>query len=200
MDGLGFLEEMGYGKNASEAIYGDAGLYIWNKKNLSALSSNLATENSSTLSRIKGFCIPYELRASEQRPLITNRLSQEKIIYGRIPLMQTANCIVNTTSGCNKKDVNKISYLTDRYQKRFPVLRNCIHCMNTIYNSLPLSLHGELSKWPQNVDFRLDFTIEDEQETIKILQYFVSIIKNRAVMKNPPFDEYTTGHEKRGVE
>ncbi len=192
MDGLGFLKEKGYGKNSFDVIYCDAGLYIWNQ--------NTLHEFSGITSRINGFCMPYELRSSEQRCLLSNDLSKEKVIYGRIPLMQTANCVVNTVNGCDKSGANKITYLTDRYQKRFPVVQNCIHCMNTIYNSLPLSLHGELSKWQDGIDFRLDFTIENEQETVQILEYFVSTLAAGKALTKPPFDEYTTGHEKRGVE
>ncbi len=199
MDGMGFLEEKGYGKQASDAIYADAGFYIWNRESKECFGKE-NDKNTNLSVRLDGYCLPYELKAAQQRHLLkTSQCSAgiraEKIIYGRIPLMLTANCLTNTVSGCNPKDSDKISYLTDRYKKRFPVLRNCTHCMNTVYNSLPLSLHGEFEKWRGEVDFRLDFTIEDERETGQILQYFLSGAKGAI-----PFGEYTTGHEKRGAE
>lgn len=83
--------------------------------------------------------------------------------------------------------------LTDRYHKRFPVVRNCTHCFNVIYNSVPLSLHKDMEKW-HSITERLDFTTETEEETFRILQYY------GGVYKELPFADYTTGHEKRGVE
>ena len=192
MDGLGFLWEMIRDHAFDEmgeavvppAVYTDAGLYIWNWESLRFLSG------------INGFCLPYELKAAEQwKVLAGSDIPCEKIVYGRIPLMLTANCITNTTGECEKGQGEAVSFLIDRYKKRFPVVRDCRHCINIIYNSLPLSLHGELEKWTGKVDFRLDFTVEDGEETACVLQYFMSRAKG-----DPPFGEYTTGHEKRGAE
>ncbi len=183
MDGLGFLKSKHYGEKDAEFIFTDAGLYIWNRESLLGLAPN-------------GFCMPYELKAQEQRRLLDGaKVPCEKVVYGRIPLMITANCITNTLDGCSKGQGAEFSYLIDRYKKHFPVLKNCRHCMNIIYNSLPLSLHGELSKWRSAVDFRLDFTIESRQETTDILHYFMTGAKGVL-----PFAEHTTGHEKRGAE
>lgn len=41
---------------------------------------------------------------------------------------------------------------------------------------------------------RLDFTTENETETLEVLEYFAG------TRKELPYGEYTTGHEKRGVE
>lgn len=199
MEGLGFLKYKGYGSKAEEAVYADAGFYIWNSQSLDCFTDREMTDLSLS-TKLSGFCLSYELKASEQRQLLKkltskNEIAVEKVIYGRIPLMLTANCVINTTSGCDRNSSDKVCYLTDRYNKQFPVLRNCTHCMNTIYNSLPLSLHQEYTKWTDSVDFRVDFTIEDEQETGRILQYFLSGARGQT-----PYAEYTTGHEKRGAE
>ena len=192
MDGLGFVWKMireGAVDDIGEevvppAVYTDAGLYIWNRESMRCLGG------------INGFCLPYELKAAEQRQLLKGSdIPCEKIVYGRIPLMLTANCVTKTTEGCKKGQGEPVSFLIDRYKKRFPVIRDCERCVNIIYNSLPLSLHTELEKWGGAADFRLDFTIEDERETARILQYFMSGAKG-----DPPFGEYTTGHEKRGAE
>lgn len=197
MEGMGFLEQKGCGCHGDEAIYADAGFYIWNRESVRAFLPDSGVDETLCV-RLDGFCMPYELKNAEQRKLygaVSRQLRVEKIVYGRIPLMLTANCVVNTLYGCKPGEGSRLCYLTDRYKKKFPVLRNCIHCMNVIYNSLPLSLHGELKKWNDKTEFRVDFTIEDEQETRQILQYFLSGAKGE-----PPFLEYTTGHEKRGVE
>lgn len=219
MDGLGFLtqvsgEAQGVADRGDEAaagggrpaVYGDAGIYIWNRESLRVLqrteeSGDACHEGigigigNSMNSMLDGFCMPYELSAQDQRRLLdAARIPCEKIVYGRIPLMITANCVVNTVYGCAKTG-DAVCFLTDRYRKRFPVLTNCRHCMNIIYNSLPLSLHRELAKWRDRVNLRLDFTIEDGKETARILHYFLS-----GAQGDVPYGEYTTGHEKRGAE
>ncbi len=187
LEGMGILKSQNYTGN----IYTDAGFYIWNRRTLQEWSDT-----------ISGFCMPLELKGAEQKCL-TNILPCEKIIYGRIPMMITANCVSKTTAGCQKGKSRQTVYLTDRYHKKFPVELNCIHCMNIIYNSVPLSLHGELPKWKEITDFRLDFTIESEAETVEIMTYFMALCnKEPEKEKNLklPYNEYTTGHEKRGVE
>jgi len=77
--------------------------------------------------------------------------------------------------------------------------------MNVIYNSLPLSLHDELHKWFDKAGLRLDFTIENEQEMIKLIGDFCEMVYNRDyTISSKDYTgagkEYTTGHEKRGVE
>ncbi|MBQ2803646.1 MAG: U32 family peptidase, partial [Lachnospiraceae bacterium] len=88
------------------------------------------------------------------------------------------------------------------YHKHFQVALNCTHCMNIIYNTVPLSLHNEWGKWKELTNMRLDFTIEDASQTREILSYFGTLLLTDSSTKvaPPPYQEYTTGHEKRGVE
>jgi len=188
IDGLGYLLERGYqGK-----IYADASFYTW----------NLETEK--VWSRyLQGFCLPYELKGKEQMSLLRGSMPCEKIVYGRIPLMHTANCVARTTDFCRKDRKEQTTvWLIDRYRKKFPVELNCKHCVNVIYNSVPLSLHNELTKWIKKCDVRLAFTIESKKEVSEICQYFLEISRddksNRG--RKPPYAEYTTGYESRGVE
>lgn len=187
LDGMGILREKKYqGK-----IYTDAGFYIWNSSTLKEWEN-----------KVNGVCLPYELKGGELRELTQTSVPCEKVVYGRIPMMITANCVANTTTGCMKKNGSRECRLIDRYRKSFPVELNCIHCMNVIYNSLPISLHGELTKWGDKTDFRINFTIEDENDTKEILKYFCGIQgdKGGGMIGEFPYKEYTTGHEKRGVE
>lgn len=184
-DGLGFLR---WKADVQTSVAGDAGLYVWNSRAVDAL-------------QLDRFCLPYELKAAEQHRILekTSALA-EKVVYGRIPLMVTANCIQRTMNQCTKSAFDKNPqkepvFLKDRYQKLFPVQKNCAHCYNIIYNSLPICLHKELNKWSMLVDFRINFTVEDYEETQRILRYFLD-----GATEAPPVTEYTTGHEKRGVE
>ena len=199
MDGLGILREM-RASHSIEAEYcsttaltcrTDAGLYVWNVSALQELSA-LAD----------GFCLPYELNAAEQRNLCGNSdvksivnnsvdgFSCEKIIYSRIPMMVTANCLRKTIGECQKGQETAV--LKDRYRKEFPVLTNCTHCLNIIYNSVPFSLHQDFAKWKGRADLRMDFALESPEEVRQVLDAFFR-------GKEFPGKEYTTGHERRGV-
>lgn len=176
IDGLGFLEK----KGKSGLWYLDASFYLWN----SAAAEQL-------MERADSCCLPLELNAAEQRRLAGSGLPFEKIVYGRIPMMVSANCILRTADGCNPKSAAE-TVLIDRCGKRFPVIRDCSRCTNIIYNSVPLSLHREFPKWRERMRCRLNFTVEDVSQTKEVLDVFL-------LGKEPAFKEYTTGHEKRGV-
>ena len=139
----------------------------------------------------EGFCLPYELKAHEQKNLI-DKYPCEKIVYSRIPMMITANCVLRTVDTCKANSAESV-VLTDRYHKDFKILRNCKHCYNIIYNSVPFSLYQDRNKWCELVDLRMDFTFETEAEMRQVLDAF---IKGMSF----PIKDYTTGHEKRGVE
>lgn len=166
-------------------IWNDVNLYVWNEESLSFWKE-----------RVEGVTAPYELNSKETENLFHEK-SFEKIIYGYIPMMITANCIKKTNNECQKNMDNKVS-LVDRYHKEFPVLCNCLDCYNVILNSIPLSLHGKNLKRYEEAIKRLQFTIESKNEVKNILNFFVNEKKEKGIQ--PPYKEYTNGHEKRGVE
>ncbi len=188
LEGYAYLKEHAYNKK----IVLDANMYIWNKETKDFWDA-----------RVDNYCIPFELNSKEQRDVFNKSYDglelPEKIVYGRIPMMVTANCIAKTTNSCLKKSAVKQVFLKDRMKKEFPVVLNCTHCMNIIYNTVPLSLHGEYVKWKDKYKPRLDFTIEDKKMTKDVLDFFVDLQASGAVSINLPFREYTTGHEKRIV-
>ncbi len=165
----------------------DANVYCWNSVALEELQA-----------MAEGFCLPLELKAGEQRRLLEasgnlcGGKGFEKLVYGRIPMMVTANCLWKTTGSCGAKEEG-FAVLTDRYRKEFPVVRSCRYCINIIYNSIPLSLHQSAEEWYKRTDIRMDFTTETGAETLQALRCFLED-------GEPPCGGYTTGHEKRGVE
>ncbi len=182
VDGLGALWERGI----RSKLRTDAGIYVWNSGSAEVLSA-LA----------EGFCLPYELKASEQRSLLEGAAGRwkgrfEKILYSRIPMMVTANCVKKTSQGCQAGQ-GGIGLLTDRYRKTFPVRTNCLHCTNLIYNSLPFALPEGEKRWRGLCDLRLDFTLETGRETEQVLKSFW-------LGEALPETNYTSGLEKRGVE
>ncbi len=190
------LDEIGFFLKKGAAAQGlqcraDAGVYTWNREAFRELQALGVT----------GFCLPYELKAAEQRSLLraanADNALFEKIVYSRIPMMITANCVQRTAGRCKNgtlthREGGEVLYLTDRYRKKFPVLRNCLHCMNIIYNSVPFSLYQEHVKW-EGIPLRIDLTLESAAETERLLKAF---LRGEELLLR----EYTTGHEKRGVE
>lgn len=121
----------------------------------------------------------------------------EKLVYGRIPMMVTANCIARTAGKCLHGQCRRAEgLLTDRYQIRFPVEICCDVCMNVIYNSVPLSLHREWGRYKKNFK-RLSFITESGPEMGRILKFFAECTQGG--QSAPPYGDYTTGHEKKGV-
>ena len=123
------------------------------------------------------------------------------VLYGYIPMMYAANCVRKTLEHCIKDtaSANNRYHLTDRYQNVFTVAQNCKHCYNVLYNTVPISLHGQLEgilKKNYN-QLRLDFSIEDEAQTNTVIEYYISRMTGN---KEFPSKEFTNGHYKRGVE
>lgn len=163
----------------------DASLYCWNKGAKEAL-----------LKEAIRITLPYELNSKELRSL--RRQNTEQIIYGYIPLMLTANCIYKTNYECQKaKGESHSALLKDRYGKIFTAVTNCKYCYNTIYNSVPLSLHKKYNKSSAG-SYRLQFSIESASEMYAILSYYNNWIQD--IPDEFPLKEYTTAHENRQVE
>ncbi len=181
MEELALLEKDHY----HGTVVTDAGLYVWNKE-----AAEFYKKKASL------YTLPFELNAGEQKNIEGEEAMQ--VVYGRLPMMVTSNCVRKTDGGCiaGKKGETKPLILTDRYGKEFPVAVNCRQCYNTIYNSLPLSLHKLAEK--RKGKYRLDFTIEDEKETERIITFFCRCYRQDG--GEPPYEEYTTGHSKRGAD
>jgi len=134
------------------------------------------------------FVYPYELSKHEIKEIQAN--GEYLVIYGKIPLMHSANCVINTLKGCKKGQGEWFSYIKDRKGMSIPVKRNCELCYNTLYNSVPTCLFNE------NVydDFShvLMFTDENYDEVISIMD---SYKKHSNTLSN-----YTKAYFSKGVE
>ncbi len=167
----------------SYALVSDAGLYCFNSASARFLSQ-FAEE----------ITLPYELNAGEARHLVRAAGAQgivsNLIVYSRIPMMITANCLRKTADLCPpQRDGQEQIFLKDRYGAAFPVVINCDHCYNVIYNSVPYSLHGA-KKERDRIGagaFRYDFVTETGAQCRQILE------------GSFPFESYTAGHCRRGI-
>ncbi len=176
------LRVNGYGGK----IVADAGIYVWNKETLSFWKE-----------RNVAVTCPLELNGKEWKSVFGEQ-AVEKQVYGYIPMMITANCVSKTGGKCYHDGQMHTLKLQDRYDKEFPVCCRCSYCYNIIYNSVPHSLHKDVHGRLSNVCKRIAFTVENGQECSSVLAFWEALEMGRSTAV--PYDEYTTGHEKRGVE
>ena len=122
----------------------------------------------------------------------------ELLVYGRIPVMVSAQCVVKTAKGCTHRPVTTL--LTDRRGKEFPVKNHCGFCYNVVYNSTPLSLFGEQEAWMrmQPKSIRVQFSAEDAKTTKRVLEASLRLCEG---ITEPELtgDEFTRGHFRRGI-
>lgn len=177
----------------SGKLISDYTIYEWNRKTIEFYQGIFDRTT-----------VPIELNRKEIEQL-GEKKSMEILMYGRLPLMFSANCVRKTLSKCilnssNEGSDSNLYYITDRYRNQFPVLQNCHHCYNVLYNTVPLSLHGQMTQLMDKkyAVYRLEFTIENGDETAKILDYFCNSWNKEQVPF--PLTEFTNGHFKRGVE
>lgn len=220
------LEEYAFLKSRAweGGIRCDHSLYVWNREALAFWQD-----------RVEGITCPLELSRGEWRFLAQERspsLGLDKLLYGRIPLMITANCVARTAGQCRREAGHRgvsrdgspdpaggeWAFLKDRLGKSFPVELQCACCTNILYNSLPLSLHDALPGLIgiPGLEGRLSFTTESGEELGQVLRFFGAAAESaggpgkkgasrgdepgKRGFLLPPYGEYTTGHEKRGVE
>ena len=164
----------------------DAGVYTWNAEALM-----WAEENG-----FMSITAPFELNKKELRR--RGSKGSEIIVYGRIPLMVTAQCLRKNLTKCS--GIPGIIYLKDRTKRVFPVKHDCVFCYNTVYNSEILSLIAE-DDFLSAAGFtmrRISFTTETYDESENVLSAFKRTYDGR--MPENHNVSYTKGHFNRGVE
>jgi len=128
-------------------------------------------------------------------------------VYGRVPLMVTAQCLNRVRGNCLKAESGEIEkrgplILTDRMQKEMPVLAHCNYCFATIHNSDTYCLSGCTAELRalNAYALRLDFTLESGRETANVLATLaVEWQKGFAPDKSFLYRK-TSGSFKRGTE
>lgn len=157
------------------------------------------------------FTAPAELACGELKGLVTP--SCELIVYGRLPVMVSAQCLVKAAAFCSKTE--GITIMKDRRQKEFPVKNCCRFCYNVVYHERPLNLLSEkeeiLCLGPGGI--RMQFTDESGSQVMDILaQYKDRWTENRQPENRQPDNgqpdnrqpskgssTYTNGHFRQGI-
>ena len=163
-----------------ERIDADYGLNVFNSRSLDYL-------------RGKGFasaCLSFELRFAQIRDM-RKILPAEAIVYGRLPLMITENCLIQNSVGCR---CDRPNFLNDRTGASFPLLPAFGH-RTEIQNSRTLWL-ADLPDWRQLGlrHARLRFTTETPEECTRVFRAYLG-----QGDVTPP-EGFTRGLYQRGVE
>ena len=190
LDSLGFLLWKKDKKESDWKIIGDETLYTYSDNAVNVFSS-LGCEICT---------IPYELNKKEMEHHFNE--NSELVIYGKYPLMITANCVKKTCNLCKsgRDGVKKeIYYLKDRKNARFPVEANCNNCGNIIYNSVPVCLMSEKLDSLKVRGYRIHITDENQSEINNIFDMYKHFMGDSNAQYYD-LKEFTYGHFKRGVE
>ena len=178
---VGNLGHVAIARKAGLSVRGDFGLNVFNTQTLEVLRQ--AEFLSATVS--------FELRLSQIRDL-RKPLDTEMIIYGRLPVMVSDQCIIRQSAGkCNCQIPGQLS---DRTGSVFPVLRE-YGCRNVIYNAHKLFLADKRDELLSSGlwGMRLLFTTESARECAEVARTYLGLTDYRPNM-------ITRGLYYRGVE
>ena len=192
LEDYGILKEKGW----QRYCVADASLYTWNNEAVAFWREQ----------NILRTTMPLELNEKELRH--RNNSGSEMLIYGYLPLMESAQCVRKNLLRCDRK--GSFMVLKDRYGKEFVSTCVCdprktgntgekVYCYNILYNSIPLGLLKECRQVKElgASSLRLSFTTESPGETEKIFREFADVYVSGM---QPGNREYTKGHFKRGAE
>lgn len=157
--------------------------------------------------------LSFELHKKEIHAILTNNKTREHNfilpVYGYIPLMESAGCVLKTNGQCRKeRDISTGLHeevaLLDRQNKKLHVTLHCSRCENTIYNAVPLCLLKEtadICSLPLK-GVLLNFTTENSQTMNELLSCFQEAFHNKVWLRQAelPLQEFTKGHFLKGVE
>jgi putative protease len=158
---IGNIGHLQYAKSLGFEPRGDFGLNIFNSQALKTIKDLGFV--SATLS--------FELRMGAVRDM-SKAIDTELIVYGRLPLMLTENCLIKCSTGVCTCD--NFSGLMDKQGASFPVVPE-YECRNVVLNSKKLFLADKrnvteaLGLWAQ----RLMFTTENAPECTSVMKRYL---------------------------
>ncbi len=169
-----------FDQGVNEALVGNLGHAMLAKKAGMKLRGDFGLNTFNALSmeviRQAGFIsatASFELRLSQIRDMI-KPLDTELIIYGRIPLMVSDQCIIRHSAGrCNCQTPGQMA---DRMGSVFPVVKE-FGCRNVIYNAHKLYLADNAEDvyaagaW----GLRMMFTTEGMRECVEVAKGYMGL-------------------------
>lgn len=178
-ESLSFLQNVVQSDRA--AIRLDSSMYVMNQEAVSFWREQ----------GISRFTLPLELTAPELSELKESYGDMELPVYGRLPLMVSAQCVVANREECvfGRKQLEAgVREFADQKDRKFLTVNFCKYCYNMIYQKEPMDIRAKVGehKLLSSVCKRLSFTLETPREVAKILG-------------GERTGEYTMGHFERGI-
>lgn len=143
---------------------------------------------------ISHWTLPLELTGQELSGLAyrCRDMDRELIVYGRLPFMVSAQCLVANQEQCvfgRRGLENCTREFAGQKGRKLLAVNFCKYCYNMIYQKEPLDIRENVAEYPSlaGVAKRLCFTLETPEEAARILQ------------GGKP-GESTRGHFERGIE
>lgn len=161
MESFAFLQEVA-GVSADQ-IRTDASLYVMNRE-----AAEWWLEQG-----VRQMTAPWELTGREWQQSLYKDL-QQVIIYGHIPLMVSAQCVVCNTGQCvgaERDDACGTAIFHGEKNRQFMAMHFCKYCYNIIYQGKPFSILREREALQKNglCQWRYEFTVETPEQVRQIL-------------------------------
>lgn len=156
---LGNIGHLPLARDAGLDLYGDFGLNVFNARSLDYLRGK----------GLAAACVSFELRFAQIRDM-QKILPAEAIVYGRLPLMITENCLIENSGGCR---CDRPNFLNDRTGAAFPLLPAYGH-RTEVQNSKVLWL-ADRPDWRRlGLSFaRLRFTTEAPEVCARVFRGYL---------------------------
>ncbi len=180
------MGQLSLGRETGLRLRGGFGLNVFNSRSLEQCRDW----------GLESAAVSFELRHEQIRDL-RKPLPCEGIVYGRLPLMLTENCLVYNALGCKARNLRGACRaghtLTDRRGERFPILP-VFGCRSEIENSKILFLADKPEYRRCGLTYaQLRFTTETPETCVRVLERY------RGQSEFVP-EAYTRGLFYRGVE
>ena len=186
LESVGILKRAGFDGD----IIGDIHMYAYNRRAKRVFESlNIKTT------------VPVELSFTQLKKRAV--FGEDLIVYGRIPMMISANCIYSLKNGCKRLyGAGHDLYITDRKGQRPYVHTFCDECTSVIYNSVKTCITDEADLFAaiRPSSLRFVFTDETAEETKHILDSYYETRTRHGATQHVLIDNYTKGHLNRGAD
>ena len=188
---VGNIGHLPLARAAGMTMYGDYGMNVFNGRSVDYLRQK----------GLSSVCLSFELRFAQMRDM-PKTLPAEAIVYGRLPLMITENCLVQNRFGCRLDRAHPAvppaapcragHVLKDRTGAEFPLMGVFGH-RTEVQNGKVLWLADRSDYRRLGLAYaRLRFTTETTEECAQVMRAYLS--------GSPAPGEFTRGLYERGVE
>lgn len=168
------------GKFGDAKLYGGFRLNIFNSRAL-GMYADMGLETAE---------LSPELNLAQIRDM-KKPISVQTMVYGRLPLMITENCVLKNGNEC---PCGGIGYITDRMGMKFPVIRDGDECRSVVLNCKKTFMAEDMKKIEKTgVElYRIYFTDETAEECRRVCGAFFEENGYKP-------EEHTAAHYYKGV-